>query len=976
MTRVEAQYVSGVSNWFIGSKTSGPVNGQVQDSNIGSFLLTRASVRIGKFAGMRLFAGGKMGFPDFSALGRDGELSGLDAVSRLFAAEAPINYDRAPTWFNDSFVPFLNYVPSETRTVMRKGVLLSGVLDKKSVGEGAHGGLFHLTAREYGARRALDMIFALQQMAIGFLGNRGFTVGTADMVIPLSALARVQQITDGLLAEAAAITDRLLRGELIPPIGMTTHEYYERLQLEALKVPDDLLGPVLTSLAPDHNGLFQMIATGSKGNVPNLLHVTALIGQVEINTRRIEEQFAFRRTNVYYPRYATDPAAHGFIPYGYLTGMGAPEFIFSDMNGRFDLINKALSTASTGYQNRKATTALQSDVVDNYRRVTKDTRLIQLLYGEDGLDAREVETVPLRSVFLDDAALAAAFRLDLAAAGVAGADAEAQAVFDAAFARIRADRDWFRRGALRAEDSGFSDTVSDHRQLPVNIARLVRDAAIAAGDAGPVPDVQRLVAMQRRVEDFCERLPYALVNEIQEARRSPLPAHLVAAVGLLRMLVRLELAGPVLLSLAGGEAVLDFLLAQIRLRLAGALIDYGTAAGVLASQAVSEPLTQYMLDSHHRSVAGGTNKTGIIRPSEIFGAKPVEAEQSSEMLLRVLPELEEDRAAVLQMANRIERMVFNQFVRRWVLLLEPPNGPPLYPPFAGDAEWLAEFRRNHPLLPPPADLTNWCARFELDRGMMILKGVSLEVLVERLRAKHPQAYVQHTPENVPLVVLRVCFRAGQFKKTAAPGAEKVEEMVRGPLLGSVIRGVRGIRLAEVVEVKRHRLGANGALDRVSVFAIRTTGTNLYGVLLHKKIDPLRTVSSSIFDTAKVFGIAAARATIVREIRRVIGAKSPNIRHLLLFADEMTRTGRVTSLEKAGIAIRERDNTLLRMAMSFPTQVLAEAAIQNTSGRVYGAPSYMMLGRPPKLGTIYNNFAMDSEFVKANTRTVDDILDSL
>lgn len=970
MSRVEAGLMSSVPNWFISTKSSGPVNGQVQDSNVGAFLLTRTATEIDKFHAMRLFAATRVDPPDFREGGGATRYSGREIASRLFAL-TPVNYDRPSSWYSETFAPFVDYDPLETRTVVRRGRLETGVLDKDSVGAGASGGLFHLISREYGARQALDMIFALQQIAIGFVDNRGFTVGTADMVVTPGALTEIQQIIGGLLRESELITARLIRGELIPPIGMTTHGFYERLQSEALKVPDELLRPVLGSIRPDWNGLFQMIATGSKGSIPNLFHIMALIGQIEINTQRIQEQFAFRRTNVYFPRFATSPDAYGFVKNGYVTGMTSSEFIFSDMNGRFDLINKALSTASTGYQNRKAIMALQSDIVDNYRRVAKDTRVVQLLYGEDGLDARRVEHVKFRTVTLSDAALEAGFRLDLAGEKVAGADAAAQEVFDRAFARVRADRDKYREVFLRFEDSDFSNPLTDTRQMPVNVARLVRDVQIAAGEDGRAPRAaaKALVEMHARVEDFCERLPYVLINEIQERRRSSIPRHLAAATCLLQMLIRAELAAPTLLALSSEQ--LTYVLDAIRLYYSAALVDYGTAAGILAAQAVSEPLTQYMLDSHHRSVGGGTNKSGIVRPAEIFGAKPVEAEQSSEMLLRLLPGFEDDRSEALQVANQIELMSLERFVARWDLLLEP-FGEPRYPPFAADRAWIGEFERNHPLLTPPADLTNWCARLELDKAMMILKSISLETIVERVRAKHPNVVAIHTPENVAQIVVRLYFRAAQFRR-GGQDEEKVRDLVRGPLLETSLRGVHGILTAEVVETKRHAVKTDGGLELRTVYAIKTIGTNIYGVLMNKRIDPLRVVSSSIGDTEKIFGVAAARATIVREVRRFMGSKAPNSRHLLLYADEMTRTGRVTSLEKGGVNVRERDNVLLRMAMSAPTQVLQDAAINGMSGRVHGIAPYLMLGRSPPLGTTWNSFVMDDEFVRAHTKTVDDVL---
>jgi hypothetical protein len=404
------------------------------------------------------------------------------------------------------------------------------------------GSIFHLISHEFGAQTALSMIYALQQMSISFVANCGFTVGTGDMAVTPAGVAEIQAIIAGVLRESELITERLVRGELIPPIRMSTHEYFEALQREALKNPDDLLRPVVGSIDPDRNGLFKMVATGSKGSTPNLMHIMGVIGQIELNTQRIAEQFSFRRTNVYFPRFATSAEAYGFVKNSYVSGMTSPEYIFSDMNGRFDLINKALTTASTGYANRKAIMALQSDIVDNYRHLAKDTCLVQVLYGEDGLDTRRVERVRFRTVFATDAGLEEGFRLDLAAAKVPGATREAQAVFDEAFARIRADRDAYRAAFRRFEDSDFTSPMSDVRQMPVNVARLVSDVRIAREAAArPAHTARTLVGMARAVADFCDRLPYVLVNEIQERRGTPLPRHLEAATGLLRALIRAEL---------------------------------------------------------------------------------------------------------------------------------------------------------------------------------------------------------------------------------------------------------------------------------------------------------------------------------------------------------------------------------------------------------------------------------------------------
>ncbi|CAG8831798.1 23600_t:CDS:1, partial [Racocetra persica] len=324
-------------------------NGQVQDSIIGSYELTRNIVKIDKYHAMALFANTGLDPPRFDQHSSDYLFTGREIVSMLFS-ETPINYERAPSSFNDLYAPYIQYDPTEVLTVIKDGQMLRGVLDKKSVGAKATGGIFHLIGREYGSQKALDMIFALQQIVLQFIIYRGFTVGPVDLLTSSSASSKLQELVASALLESRIITDRLIGGEIIPPIGYTVHEYYEKLQINALKVDEqEMLRVILGSISPNSNGFFRMIASGAKGNNPNLIHVVGNIGQTAINGERIREQFAFRRTMPYFPRFSTDPSAYGFVEHSYMDGMTLPEFFFQGMNGRYDLINKALSTATTGY---------------------------------------------------------------------------------------------------------------------------------------------------------------------------------------------------------------------------------------------------------------------------------------------------------------------------------------------------------------------------------------------------------------------------------------------------------------------------------------------------------------------------------------------------------------------------------------------------------------------------------------------------
>ncbi len=970
--RAEALVMSSVANWFISTKTSDPVNGQVQDSTIGANELTRSAVVMDKYHAMALFAGTATSPPRFDRRPAGHRYTGREVVS-LLLAETPINYARPPSSGSEVYAPYVGIPADERLTVIEQGVLVRGVLDKRSVGAKQRGGVFHLISREYGPQRALDMIFALQQMALQFLMSRGFTVGTADLLPSAAALDQIRAEVATAELDARAVTERLLRGEVVPPIDSTVHEFYEGQQRNALKLNEaELLRWILGTIRADTNGFFRMIATGSKGTNPNLIHVSGAIGQTTINGERIRAQFAFGRTRPGFPRFATEPAAYGFVRNSYMTGMTGGEFGFQNQNGRFDLINKALSTASTGYFMRKGVMNNQSSLVDNHRRVTKATRVVQMLYGEDGLDSRELEKVEFRSVALGDAALEAACTAD---AGAEAASAVAEAV-----ARIRADRDWYRAVFLRLEAvSASGQAFTAELLMPVNVGRIVEGVFIAAKREGvkaaPLT-AAGLRARIGRVRDLCDRLPYVLVNEIQERKRAPVPAHKRAASMLVQMLVRFELSPAVLARMT--DAQLDFVCDAVRQRYAQSLVDYGTAVGLLAAQSISEPLTQYMLDSHHRSVAGGTSKAGLVRIAEIYGGRAVSEEQTPAMHLPLKRAVLGDAAGALgvaqEIANSIEHVTLESFTRQHDTLLEPYGARLAYPPTAGDAAWIAEFERDHPLVRPPGDLTNWCFRFLLDKAALVLKAIDLELIVGRLRRIHPGFYVVHTQESVPEVVIRCWARASLFKSGGDP--ETAAEGLLEKLFDTPVRGIRGIRRAAAETVQRHRVGPDGALVKEDQYVIKTAGTNLYSALLHGAVDTTSAVSNSIGDTARLYGIEAARAKIIAETRAFMEDGTPNLRHLFLYADEMTRTGRVTNIERGGLNVREPGNVLLRAAYGAPISVITDAALSGARSQVYGIATPQLLGAVPQIGTLYNSFVVDEAFVKANTRSVNSVLDEL
>jgi hypothetical protein len=190
------------------------------------------------------------------------------------------------------------------------------------------------------------------------------------------------------------------------------------------------------------------------------------------------------------------------------------------------------------------------------------------------------------------------------------------------------------------------ELMGDDRRMPVDVQRTIQDILRDNQDSLKEPDEKTLNAMVSSVRSLCEGIPYVLINEIQEKLKTPVPQYISAACWLLCMLIRSHLHANALIEYKMTPSVLRVIMDKIRLRYSQALIEPGTAAGIIAAQSFSEPLTQYMLDAHHRSASGGTSKSGMTKAKEVLGAKDVSKLDSPSMLITVLNEYESNKAKV------------------------------------------------------------------------------------------------------------------------------------------------------------------------------------------------------------------------------------------------------------------------------------------------------------------------------------------
>jgi len=965
--------MAGAHNFFINHSDSAPLIGQLDDSVVGMFEMTRDGVKIDKYHAMLTFAHSTY-LPTFTdealptvETKRNGKplltpyYTGRDLISKCLE-ETPINFKRTPTWYKQEYTPYVDYSPTEVSVEIDRGRHVKGVLDKSSIGKGQAGNVYHLIGSEYGSEKALDVMYNMQQLAINYILLKGYSIGIMDMVISDEGLKQIHEIESGIIRKSQLITDKLNRGQIIPPIDKTVTEFYEEQQIAELRVMDDFIEPILRSINPDTNSLYKLIMSGSKGRMENMYHMNSTIGQILINGERIRMRFSYKRTLAYFCRFETSPESRGYITNSYMSGMTSPELVFNAMNARFDFISKALSTSITGEQNRKSIKNLESIITNNMRMCIKGTNVIQLFYGEDGLDPRKIIRVEFPTVLMSNAKLAESYSYPTE-------DAKLRPVFDAEYAQIRADRDEYRKIYMAIENTTVKDLMSAERFMPVNIKMIIEDTIHAYRDKAGAKDDAEVAEMVAIVKEFVSNLSYLLLNEEQERAKAPVPTHISYAVYLLGVLARSTMHSRNLKRL--GKSLLALVITKIKMTFLNALVDYGCAVGIIAAQSFSGPLTQYMLDAHHRSISGGTNKTGVNKAREVLGARPTERLDSPSMLISVLPEYSADRAKVQEIANNMEMMNLRQFVVMWQVFFEK-YGAPAHPKYAHEKQLIDEFQKYNPILAPPSDLIKWCVRFVLNKTTLILKNMNLELVVSRLRESFPDLYIVHTPENAKQIILRVYIKSSMFRQVEQSDIESLKDS----LLNTIIRGVNGVSIASVTKMIRNRVADDGSIQRdTNRYGVTTIGTNLVGAMRLKGVDLYTIQTDAIEETQRVLGIEAARQRIISEIRNV-GVSSVNYRHLTIYADEMTFTGKVTGIERQGLSTRESTNIMLRIGFSAPLPTLEEAAINSAEDKIYGLTGSLLTGNTPKYGTNYNQFYINGDFVKENTVSADSYLDAL
>jgi len=133
--------------------------------------------------------------------------------------------------------------------------------------------------------------------------------------------------------------------------------------------------------------------------------------------------------------------------------------------------------------------------------------------------------------------------------------------------------------------------------------------------------------------------------------------------------------------------------------------------------------------------------------------------------------------------------------------------------------------------------------------------------------------------------------------------------------------------------------------------VQTSGVNFDAMAAHADlVDLKRMTSNDVNAVLQFYGVEAARATIVNEIRSVFGVYGIAVdpRHLGLIADYMTHEGGYKPLNRAGI--EGVGSPLLKMSFETTMHFLTQATLHGETDTLNSPSASIILGKPPRCGT--------------------------
>jgi DNA-directed RNA polymerase II subunit RPB1 len=230
----------------------------------------------------------------------------------------------------ESTMPHLTV--QDTKVTIQNGVLISGILCKKTLGAKT-GGVIHAVIMEHGPEEARQFYGNVQTVINNWLLIHGFSIGIGDAVADEATQERIEARKGEASTEVEKVTELARLNKITPKPGNTMRQTFESLVNNELNNTVNKTGEDAEKALSVHNNFKAMSTAGSKGSQINISQIIACVGQQNVEGKRVPFGFRYRTL----PHFVKDdygPDSKGFVFNSYFKGLTPQEFFFHAMGGR------------------------------------------------------------------------------------------------------------------------------------------------------------------------------------------------------------------------------------------------------------------------------------------------------------------------------------------------------------------------------------------------------------------------------------------------------------------------------------------------------------------------------------------------------------------------------------------------------------------------------------------------------------------
>jgi len=376
-----------VQDQILSPRFGGPIIGAIRDYITASYLFTRKSHYLTKREVGRLLVGAKcetisLPQPEIK------EPVPLWSGKQIFSLFLPqdMNYVLKSNICRGCSKCLQENCKYDSYVVVKNGKLLSGVIDRRSIGSEQSESLLHRIVKDYGNEAGRSFLNKLTRMLKNFITIRGFTYSYDELVLTKKAEKNIRKTLEKIERKIEDLIRNYREGTLPRLPGQTLENSFEIYVMNELATARDQSGKIADEdFTLDNSGII-MTRTGARGSSLNIGQMSAIVGQQAVRGKRIMRGY-LGRALPHFKAGDPSPKARGFVYSSYQKGLNASEFFFHAMGGREGLVDTAVRTQQSGYMQRRLVNALEHLRLEYDGTVRNSAGdIIQMKYGEDGVD--------------------------------------------------------------------------------------------------------------------------------------------------------------------------------------------------------------------------------------------------------------------------------------------------------------------------------------------------------------------------------------------------------------------------------------------------------------------------------------------------------------------------------------------------------------------------------------------------------------